>query len=352
MSTLQSRIDLYLQYKEAYYSGEPLVTDEEFDEFEQDLIDDGFDPIVGTIAEISSERKASHRNKMLSLGKKKVFGDTMPMEMAIELYNKYGNGELSFKADGMAIEAQYTEGILGLIVTRGNGMVGTNQTEKLKHLFPQKLNHPATIDVRCELVMNQNLFDVKYSGKYKHSRNLVAGIANDINPNDERKFDLDIVVLEGINGRRVLNPTSFHPIFAEKYKQNYRCFSASDIKMAFDRFHASRSECDYGTDGTVYSSLESKFTHNGKHPDYAISIKFAPPKLVSTITDIKWKLHKTGRYTPKIFFEPIIVDGREIKQASGHNIEYLVRNGLCIGTKVEIVLSNDIIPMAVPFKEE
>lgn len=361
MSNLQSRIDQYLEYKESYYLGEPLISDEEFDEFELELINDGYDPIVGTIAEISEERKALHREKMLSLGKKKVFGDTMPMELAIELYNKYSDGEYSFKYDGLAIEGQYTDGILGNIVTRGNGIVGTNQTEKLKHLFPQKLNTLITIDIRCELVMPQIIFDIKYSKKatiqtkftkYSHARNLAAGICNDENINDERKYDLEIAVLEGISSGKVINPSHLHPIFEKKYKDHRRCFSAEDIKNHFDECHKNRSSFKFGTDGLVYSSLNADFKHNGKHPDYAISVKFAPPRLVSTITNIKWKLHKTGRYVPKVFFEPIIVDGRQIKQASGHNMESIVKKGFSIGTRIDVVLSNDIIPMLKPYIEE
>jgi DNA ligase (NAD+) len=347
--TLQSKIDQYLQFKDAYYSGEPLITDDEFDEFEQELIDLGYDPIVGTVAEPAIERKASHRNMMLSLGKKKVYGDEMPIEMAKDLFDRFGPGELSMKEDGMAIEAQYNSGILGLIVTRGNGEIGTNQTQKLKHLFPEKLSRPIDIDIRCELVMNQKIFDTKYSiqsgGRYKHSRNLVAGISNDIDPDDVRKWDLDIVVLEAISNGNVVNPSEFHQIFLEKYKTNETCFSAEDIKLAFDEFHKIRSVHNFGTDGAVYSSLESKFTHNGHHPDYAISIKFAPPSLTSKITDIKWNLNKTGRVTPVIYFDPIEVDGRTIQRASGHNLAHLVRNDFRKGAKVNIVLSNDIIAM-------
>ena len=100
----------------------------------------------------------------------------------------------------------------------------------------------------------------------------------------------------------------------------------------------------------VYSSNNSKFEHNGHHPKYAIAIKFAPPILKSTITNITWKLHKTGRYVPKIYFVPIIVDGREIKQATGHNLEYLVKYDLTIGKEVNVVLGNDIIPQIKPIK--
>ena len=349
MTTIEQRIELYKQYKEAYYLGEPLISDEEFDLFEESLIEDGFDPIVG-YQEISKDKKVSHRNKMLSLGKHKVLGNEMPIELANELFAKYGHGTLSWKYDGLALEAQYTDGQLGLICTRGNGLVGQNVTEKMRHLFPQRLNYAATIDIRCELVMNQRVYERKWSKLYAHSRNLVAGICNDINSNDERKYDLSIAVLEAIENGNMINPSSYHPVLEQNYKEHFECNCPEDIKRYFDKCIINRMKFDFGVDGMVYTSKVSKFLHNGHHPEFAIAIKFSPPILQSIITNITWKLHKTGRYVPKIHFTPIIVDGREIKQASGHNIEYLVKHDLTIGKIVNVVLSNDIIPAIKPIK--
>jgi DNA ligase (NAD+) len=87
-----------------------------------------------------------------------------------------------------------------------------------------------------------------------------------------------------------------------------------------------------------------QFEHNGHHPIHAIAVKFKPPQLVSTVTEIEWKLQKTGKLVPIIHFKPITVDGRLIKKASGHNIEYLVKHDIVPGKTVQVILANDIIP--------
>ena len=191
--TIPQRIELYLQYKEQYYLGEPLISDEEFDMFEDNLISDGYDPIVG-YQEIDQSKKVKHSQKMLSLGKVKILTDTMSIEIAQDVFDKFGPGDLSIKYDGLAIDLQYTKGILSMISTRGSGTFGQNVYDKLKHLVPSAIGSFESVSIRCELVMNQRLYETKYSHQYKHSRSLVAGITNDINIDDKRKFLTGMVV--------------------------------------------------------------------------------------------------------------------------------------------------------------
>lgn len=348
--TLDQRIAKYHQYKEAYYNGTPLVDDEEFDQFEEDLVSDGFDPTVGE-QEVDDSRKRPHRFRMLSLGKYQVLTDQITPEMAKEIFAKYGPGELSWKYDGMAIEAQYTDGVLDQIITRGDGLIGEDVTQKVWHLFPNQLPTALTVDVRCELVMDQNVFVEKYSDQYSHSRNLVAGIAKDLKPNDDRRFDLQIAVLEAVlpSSGALVDISILGKDLGVNRKVGVSCWNENDLERSFNEFAENRFKFPIGTDGVVYTANSaSKIEHNDKYPKHASAIKFKPPRLASVVTGIEWNLKKSGNYIPKIFFKPIKVDGRMIKQANGHNAEYLIVNGIKPGVEVDIVLSNDIIPMVKP----
>jgi DNA ligase (NAD+) len=345
--TLSQRIEKYKEYKEAYYKGDPIISDEEFDQFEEDLVSDGFDPFVGE-QKLDAHRKRAHRFRMLSLGKYQVLTDEITREMAEDIFNKYGKGFMSWKYDGMAVEAQYSQGVLDCIVTRGDGMEGEDITQKLWHLFPNQLEYNMNVDVRCEVIMDQNLFIEKYSDQYSHSRNLVVGIAKDLNLNDPRKYDLDIAVLEAIDPKDgvLIDHKQLHATFIEKSKVGNDVNHVEDLIDMFNGFARCRFRFPIGTDGVVYTSIDAvKVEHNNKYPKHATAIKFKPPRLESTVTKIEWNLKKSGNYIPKIFFEPIEVDGRMIKQANGHNIEYLIENDIKPGASVDIVLSNDIIPM-------
>lgn len=350
---IQERINLYHQAKNAYYgSSEPIMSDEEFDNLEDQLVEAGYNPFIGEF-EFDDSNKIKHNHKMLSLGKKKVLDDEMDIEMAQDLFDKYGVGMLSWKYDGLALETSYVNGNLVSMSTRGDGEYGRNVIDKLRSLVPTKIGYFEKVDIRYEVVMNQRVFEEKYASKFKHSRNLVSGIVRDEDVNDQRKNDLQVKVIELIHveTKTLLTPEVVGQWFTENYKENYICKSAQDIKNFFDKMYKERDQYDFGTDGTVYSSInQATFEYKGNHPVYSIAIKFKPPRLISTITDIVWTLQRTGNFIPVIKFSPLIVDGREIKQASGYNFMYLVKHDLCIGKQVQIILSNDIIPMIKPLQ--
>lgn len=339
-------IEKYGNAKEKYYQGEPLMSDEEFDALEDQLVSLGFDPKVG-YDEIDENEKVQHGQKMLSLGKRKVLDDEMELEMAKEIHSKYGDGTLSWKYDGLAINVRYKNGKLFSASTRGNGTHGRNVLYKVKHLIPGTIHLLDDIELRFEGVMKTKTFEEKYLDlDYSHPRNLVAGIIRDENENDSRLQDVDLVLLEAVkveSGEIIKDLTQFDGFIIKK---QFIIVGSHKLKEVFDMCNKRRSEYTYPTDGLVYSGFDFKyFNHNDHHPDHAVSIKFKPPMLVSTITQISWKLQRTGNYTPIIHFEPLKVDGRWIKKASGYNLHYLIENDLCAGKQVRIVLSNDIIPI-------
>lgn len=358
MTYHQDLVNKYYEAKESYYQGDPIMTDLEFDQLEDELISLGFDMTVG-FDDVDDSDKVQHRNKMLSLRKKQVLTETghITIEMANEVFDKYGPGILSYKYDGMAGEAQYVNGKLTSIVSRGDGDKGRNLYPKLHDLLPQELDQQIDVDIRFEICMQQSVFDTKYSkeigGKYSHARNLVAGIVRDENNDDPRKYDLKFITIEAIDiNSNLIDVVGLHTFYVENYKSYFECHNSENLIRDFNIALRLRFDYDYPTDGMVYTSINAKtFEHDGKYPDYATSIKFAPPITISTITNITWKLHKTGRYVPMIHFKPVVIDGRKISKASGHNIEYLAKNGITIpeqgeeGKKVKIILSNDIIPM-------
>jgi DNA ligase (NAD+) len=325
---LQLQIQQYLEAKEKYYLGEPIMSDEKFDELEEQLIELGYDPKVGLVDTIVSDSdKVEHKNKVLSLSKQKVLEETMSIEIAEKLFSNYGLSDLSWKYDGLAICLNYENGQLIDASTRGNGTLGRNVMYKVKGKVPQTISSKENVELRFEAVMKNQIFNTKYSEKYSHPRNLVAGIFNDITETDERIDDVDFVLLEAISHDGYVLPISQFQEF--QHKSFVKIDSAESLKQAFDEASANRSTYSYGTDGMVLTSVDvNMFEHNGHHPKHAIAIKFMPPKLISTITKISWTLHRTGNYKPIIHFEQIIVDGRSIKKASGYNLAYFIENDL------------------------
>ena len=154
---------LYFQAKESYYSGEPILSDDEFDGLEKELLSMGSDAphIVG-----ADDRKAkySHPSPMLSLAKFQAsLNGTPPTESATNWMNKIGKHsfEISPKYDGNAANAIYQDGKLLQVLTRGNGTKGRDITDKVKHNLPEKLNLNGTVEIRGEVVIKISTFNQK-----------------------------------------------------------------------------------------------------------------------------------------------------------------------------------------------
>ena len=175
---------LYFQAKEAYYNGESIMSDDEFDHLEKELISLGSDApyIVG-----ADDRKAkySHPSPMLSLAKYQatLAGDP-PTLQAQGWMDRIGkvSYEISPKYDGNAANAIYQDGKLLQVLTRGNGTKGRDITDKVKHNLPDVIGILGTVEIRGEVVIKVNTFNQKYA-EYKNPRNYVAGVLNrDENP--------------------------------------------------------------------------------------------------------------------------------------------------------------------------
>ena len=342
---------LYFQAKEAYYSGESIMSDDEFDHLEKELISLGSDApyIVG-----ADDRKAkySHPSPMLSLAKYQatLAGDP-PTEQAQAWMDRIGkvSFEISPKYDGNAANAIYQDGQLLQVLSRGNGTKGRDVTDKVRHNLPDVIGILGTVEVRGEVVIKVNTFNEKYS-EYKNPRNYVAGVLNrDENPASVLA-DLDFIPLEvrvhSDEGILFVNPNlpgfkyrpytiyigGFPGQFADAYK------TMEDYRI---------NRCEYQLDGFVVKApndLRPGLGENSHDPNWAVAIKFPPKEAITKILSISWQFGKTGEVTPVAVMEPVDLDGSTVSRAALFNYGYLKTKGAFPGATVAIAKSGDIIP--------
>lgn len=352
----ETLIELYNKASEKYYlDGSSELTDLQFDELQKYLVEvHNFEVQVGSEPE-SGWPSNEHWYPMLSLAKVNLKDkleisdfDTILRHFSDTSYTDVI--DYSMKLDGLALSAQYENGQLIAITTRGNKIKGANVTDKFKCRIPNSIKRTDKIEIRCEAVMSKSNFE-KYadSGKYKHPRNLVAGIKNNLDVNDERVQDVDLVVIDAITPDGTVIPAR---IIAEEEEgfTAVKTISAEPTytaaKNVYDIFLEGRESYEYPSDGIVAHkrSKNNIRKHNGHNPSDAISIKFPPERAIAKVTHIEWNLSRLGNYIPVVCFEPTIVDGRTIRRASGHNYENIVKNGIADGAIVEISILGDIIP--------
>lgn len=355
--SLEERKEIFNNAKVAYYeSDSPIMSDVDYDLLEESIITDSPDDMF--IGVNSRHNKAEHRNKMLSLKKHNINIDGSDTDsVLLEAFNKLGGGRytlgLSMKYDGLAVDVDFENRTLKQIATRGDGSMGVNRTNKLRHIIDNDPSWQMLFDkfvtgnVRCECIVDYPTFEEHYidSGK-KHPRNVASGLVGDENL-EAGVGHLRLVALEGIDSIGLIITSRTLDMYLTDVRNEINNIETyEDLKQAFQSFKEHRQDFIEPTDGLVLSksSTNMEFKHDGKYPEHALCIKFSSPNFKATVTDIEWNLQKTGRYVPKVYFTPITVDGRDIVKASGHNLDWLVRNNIKVGEEITIQLSGDIIP--------
>ena len=380
-------LQLYKEAKDAYYTGEEIMSDIEFDELEEYL---GLSNKSKVGARRNEKYTIKHPVLMGSLSKVQVKEnkdgviDWEEIVNDIESYIfKYNASSfiITPKYDGLSFEAVIkvnpgliTQDVVS-ISSRGDGEYGQDWMDQLydkvgKNLINYinygqgdkfKLSNATKYTLRGEVVIDKDIYLKKYSDEYANPRSFVSGIMNKDYDKTDAKYmealnDLDIVIYdvkiianETINDYdwtmfpQLINKPDFYRV-AHSY---FDSFDVTYFKKLYDDFsHYRKYFCKYALDGFVIKPYynERKTDFKALRQKDCIAVKFMPMLQETEIIDISWKLGKTGEYIPTIITNPVEMDGKQISRASGSNYGKLVDNKISIGTKVILSLAGDIIP--------
>jgi DNA ligase (NAD+) len=357
---IQEKESLYLQAKEAYYIGEPIMSDFEFDTLESELKDSG----SSIIHKVGSTKagKFDHISPMLSLGKISVYdNEQLPLSEVSKWMSDSNEFEVTPKLDGNAVNLIYEKGKLKLALSRGTGLKGFDITEKLKHIVPALATIPyegipyELMEIRGEVVLPVSIFNKKYSD-FKNPRNFVAGVLgrDETDPNVVKDFKFVAFELKGYHSTvQGLYEYPQHSTdilgdigFETPYRKSIQ--NAKEFKETYFEFLNYRENISpYQLDGMVLKMKESDrkdIGYTDHHPKWAIAIKFPPKEAVTTIIDISWKTGTSGEIIPTAVMEPIDLDGSTVSRASLFNWGKVNEMKTFPGAKVLIAKAGDIIP--------
>lgn len=348
------------KYDEAVYqyyqTGDSIMSDLEFDELKETLEANGYNLSgVDSVEAENVREKLTTENNMISLKKVQVFSEemeTVHLNAVIAWLNQYRPTDedsmvkIGWKLDGVSSSLRFdADGNLCDVVTRGNFSIKAKMLEVAKKFHP--IGKPNS-EIRCEMIMRKSVFRDKYmESGYANPRNLVAGITNDQNIADPRKWDVAFVMTN--DG---LNPTECAISVGDPYKEaaagKYLCYATVPVAALSDiyyMFRKHREGFDYPTDGlVVYLPDATEFEAIGKYPLNAIAIKFPPTEAVTTVEKIEWNLKKSGEWIPKAILAPVDLDGSTVRRSLVFNYGYVKSNKVFPGAKVVIAKNGDIIP--------
>jgi len=293
-----------------YYSGNPILSDEEFDALARKY---RYEEVGYQVTD-----GIPHMYRMYSL--QKVFNlndiesSTSPMVRTPKL-------------DGAAVSLQYVNGHLAQALTRGDGQLGRDITLKMEELAPNIIGMKDTVQITGEVVAPDTI---------PNARNFAAGSLNlkDYNEFRIRCQDLRFVAYD-IQGREYERLSEAMDHLARQGFNVITHFDASG----------------YPTDGEVFRvdnyQAFYKLGYTAHHPRGAFALKEQKDGVITELLDVVWQVGKSGVVSPVAILRPVEVGDALVSRATLHNIEYIRSLNLEIGCSVEVIRSGEIIPRIV-----
>ena len=295
-----------------------------------------------------------------------------------EIPNKLHCGKLqaSLKLDGLSIVLYYVNGILDRALTRGNGDVGIDKTDRISLIVPSELyNIRFSGAIRGELIFNQKNWEkfLTLHPDAKNPRNSAAGLINadDFDPDEFKLLDFVAYTIVGTDWDKntPLTDVFYHledvdnflrSVFPHVVPATSVWWSEEDtavsllpelLKSLMDEWKA---ESGYNADGIVLKSNDINVIEHGDCVEYqydAIAFKFESEKKNTKVVEVEWNMSKSNCLIPTVIVEPVDLAGTTVRRATGYNAQYIRDNRIDKDAVVTITKCGEIIPNIVSIIE-
>ncbi len=365
---MRELVDILNKASKAYYAEDTeIMSNFEYDKLYDELValekETGItlsdSPTIHVGYEVvSSLPKEKHPAPMLSLDKTKEV-DTLRDWLGSQ------PGLLSWKMDGLTVVLTYDGGELVKAVTRGNGEVGeviTANARTFKNI-PLRIAYKGRLVIRGEAVISYSDFErinseiPETDAKYKNPRNLCSGSVRQLNSEITGKRSVMFFAFSMVDPEDSELMDSFENSFKKRFEflmsqgfqvVEYKEVTGENIADTVKWFAAKLPENDFPSDGLVLVLEDVAYGRSlgmtAKFPRDAIAFKWADEEAETVLTEIEWSPSRTGLINPVAIFDPVDLEGTEVRRASLHNISYLKDMKLGIGDRIKVYKANMIIP--------
>lgn len=290
----------------AYYSGCPLISDAEYDVL--------FAHYKCSNVGYTVTDGIEHYYRMYSLQKCFDLNDApLPLIDTVA----------SPKLDGAAVSLLYVSGKFTLGLTRGDGLIGKDITEKLALLVPESIALTGALQITGEVVCPKTV---------ENARNVAAGSLN-LKDLEEFKTRPVSFVAYDIQGAKT-----------KHWTESMDLLSALGFRTVMD----SNLRDTFPLDGEVYRINDNEhfqsLGYTSHHPRGAFALKEQATGVVTRLLDVTWQVGKSGVVSPVAILEPVMIGDASVSRATLHNIQYIEALNLELGCQVEVIRSGEIIP--------
>ena len=307
-----------------------------------------------------------HKYPMLSLGN--TYDITEVEAFAERAAKGIGNAftySCELKFDGTAICLTYRDGKLFRALTRGDGAVGDDVTENVKHIrnIPQVLKSdswPQEFEIRGEIYMPWEAFDRLNEEREKEEEQPFA------NPRNAASGSLKLIDSAQV-ANRGLECTLYHmlgenlPFATHKEALDKAaewglpvsdkrkiCNSIDEIEEFIGYWDTERKNLPFATDGIVIKVNELPYQqelgYTAKFPRWAVAYKFKAEQALTKLLSIDYQVGRTGAVTPVANLDPVQLSGTVVKRASLHNADQMQLLDIHVGDYVYVEEGGEIIP--------
>jgi DNA ligase (NAD+) len=349
------------ELRDAYYRGDPLVADADYDALEDELrallaehpdLTPDPNPLEQVGAPAVLHAPVRHSRPMLSLEKA-----TRP-EQVVAFFERFPGQPVVVmpKLDGLSLAVVYERGRLARAVTRGDGTTGDDVTVLVRALadgVPDKIDAEGRVEVRGEAVMLRSTF-AAYNKAHPdkpliNPRNAAAGTVRAKDPAvvAERRlrffaFDLDTTDGAHADLEHALKTLGFDAADMRHTDD------AAAAQAVIEEIETHRNELDYDLDGAVLRLADrNAYAAAGTRsnsPRGALAFKYAAEEKTTVLADVIWDVGKIGKVAPVAVLEPVFVGGTTVTRATLANQEVIRARDVRIGDTVLVRRAGDVIP--------
>ena len=364
---IKELIKLCNQYRDAYYNHQPLVSDDVYDRYFDELsrletetncyFSNSPTQSVGYEV-VDSLPKVVHDIPLLSLDKTKSVDDVVKFEGDKDVL-------VMIKGDGLTTKLVYkSNGEYAELVeasTRGNGEVGSLVTHNVKTFVnvPLKIKYHKDLTVVGESVIYKEDFDkinttLPESEQYSNCRNLASGSLSLLDSRECAKRHMRFMLFDVIKGMDEINSLYKRFELAASlgfdviYHQRVGGIGAEEFADIIKNIHEYADNHGIPCDGAVIRYDDYAYGlslgRTGHHYRYGIAKKEEDDLVETIFRGIEWNTSRNGIVVPTGLFNEISILDSNVSRATLHNLNYIDGLKLRIGDRICCSKRNMVVP--------
>lgn len=364
---IKKLIMLCNKYRDAYYNHQPLVPDDVYDRYFDELskleqetncyFTNSPTQSVGYKV-VDSLPKVIHDIPLLSLDKTKSVEDVVKFEGDKDVL-------VMIKGDGLTTKLVYkSNGEYAELIeasTRGNGEVGSLVTHNVKTFanVPLKIKYHKDLTVVGESVIYKEDFDkinatLPESEQYANCRNLASGSLSLLDSKECAKRHIRFMLFDVIKGMDEINSLYKRFELAASlgfdviYHQRVNGIGVEEFTDIIKNIHEYADDRGIPCDGVVirYDDYKYGFSlgRTGHHYRYGIAKKEEDDLVRTTFRGVEWNTSRNGIVVPTGLFDEVSILDSNVSRATLHNLNYIDGLKLRIGDRICCSKRNMVVP--------